>query len=179
MRGVRRAGRQLLQHLEVSPAPGEQSLPPPLRAQARAVPIKIWLVSMHKGRTLRETPLSLLTSLLRVGCSLVQLTSGTEAARAQTPDDSAAVAGVVEHYHSALAKGDGAAALGHLAEDAVVVESGIIESREEYRSHHLPAEIGFTRAVKEIRSPVRVKIQGDVAWATATAGPGVPITGDV
>jgi ketosteroid isomerase-like protein len=133
------------------------------------VPIKIWLVSMHKGRTLRETPLSLLTSLLRVGCSLVQLTSGTEAARAQTPDDSAAVAGVVEHYHSALAKGDGAAALGHLAEDAVVVESGIIESREEYRSHHLPAEIGFTRAVKEIRSPVRVKIQGDVAWATATS----------
>jgi ketosteroid isomerase-like protein len=74
----------------------------------------------------------------------------------------------VERYHKALAHGDSAAALALLSPAAVIVESGRIESFREYRSHHLPADIAFARAVKATRSPVGVTVKGDVAWTTAT-----------
>ncbi len=82
--------------------------------------------------------------------------------------DSAAVASVVDRYHRALESADSAGALALLASDAVILESGGIETREEYRSHHLPADIAFARGVKSVRSPIRVVVQGDVAWATST-----------
>jgi ketosteroid isomerase-like protein len=98
---------------------------------------------------------------------------GVASARPPTADvagsDSAAVATVVERYHRALESGDSVAALALLASDAVILESGGIETREEYRSHHLPADIAFARAVKSVRSPVRAVVRGDVAWATSTS----------
>jgi ketosteroid isomerase-like protein len=109
-----------------------------------------------------------LTLLVLCGgpASLITLTAP---ALAQTPADSAAVAAVVERYHHALAEGDSITALAQLAEDAIIVESGSIESRQEYRAHHLPADIAFARAVKGTRSPVRVSVRGEVAWTTATS----------
>jgi ketosteroid isomerase-like protein len=76
---------------------------------------------------------------------------------------------VVERYHQALVDGDSLAALALLAQDAVILESGGLESREEYRSHHLPADIAFAGAVKGTRSPVKTWTRGDVAWTTATS----------
>jgi ketosteroid isomerase-like protein len=90
-------------------------------------------------------------------------------AMAQTTNDSAAVAAVVERYHRTLKEGDSVAALAQLADDAIILESGAVESLEEYRSHHLPADIAFARAVKGTRSLVRVVVRGDVAWTTATS----------
>jgi uncharacterized GH25 family protein/ketosteroid isomerase-like protein len=84
-------------------------------------------------------------------------------------DDSAAVASVVERYHAALASGDTATAMSLLAAGAVILESGGIESREEYRSHHLLADIEFARAVPRDRGPLRVWTRGDVAWAASTS----------
>ena len=83
--------------------------------------------------------------------------------------DSAAVASVVERYHRALESADSVGALALLASDAVILESGGVETREEYRSHHLPADIAFARAIKGVRSPIRVVVRGDVAWATSTS----------
>jgi ketosteroid isomerase-like protein len=100
---------------------------------------------------------------------LVPITARAVPAFAQSQVDSTGVAVVVNRYHRALAEGDSAAVLALLAEDAVILESGGIESRQEYRSHHLPADIAFVRAVKGTRSPVRVHVRGDVAWATATS----------
>ncbi len=97
------------------------------------------------------------------------LTGRPTPALAQATGDSAAVAAVVERYHTALAAGDSAAALAQLAEDAVILESGGMESRQEYRSHHLPADIAFAKSVKGTRSPLRVVVRGDVAWTTATS----------
>ncbi|MET0397356.1 MAG: nuclear transport factor 2 family protein [Longimicrobiaceae bacterium] len=92
------------------------------------------------------------------------------AAPAMRPaSDSAAVAATVERYHRSLASGDSAAALALLTTDAVILESGSAESRAEYRSHHLPADIEFARAVPSQRGPLRVKVQGDAAWATSTS----------
>lgn len=83
--------------------------------------------------------------------------------------DSAAVASVVAKYHEALAMGDSAAALALLADDAVILESGGVETRAEYRAHHLPGDIRFAKAVPSKRGTVNVKIHGDVAWTTATS----------
>lgn len=83
--------------------------------------------------------------------------------------DSAAVAAAVHRYHAALAAGDSAAALALLAPDAVILESGGVESRAEYRSHHLSADIEFARAVRSEQGPVRVRVKGDVAWASSTS----------
>ena len=83
--------------------------------------------------------------------------------------DSAAVAGVITKYHEAMAAGDSAAALALLTDDAVILESGGIETRAEYRSHHLPADIGFAKAIRSQRGPVHVRVQGDMAWASSTS----------
>ena len=83
--------------------------------------------------------------------------------------DSAAVVDVVHRYHEALTAGDSVAALDLLAEDAVILESGGIESRTEYRSHHLQSDIAFARAVSAERGPIRVSIRDDVAWAASTS----------
>lgn len=83
--------------------------------------------------------------------------------------DSAAVAAVIERYHDALATGDSSLALALLADDVVVLESGGVETREEYRSHHLPADIQFARAVPSTREAPRVVTRGDVAWASSTS----------
>ena len=56
-----------------------------------------------------------------------------------------------------------------LAEDAVILESGGVETREEYRSHHLSSDIAFARAISSTRGAVRVTAQGDVAWATSAS----------
>lgn len=83
--------------------------------------------------------------------------------------DSSDVANVVARYHDALATGDSATALSLLTSDAVILESGDKETREEYRAHHLPGDIQFARAVRGERSPLRVTIRGDVAWVSSTS----------
>lgn len=84
-------------------------------------------------------------------------------------EDSAAVVATVERYHAALTAGDSAAALALLAPDAVVLESGGMETREEYRGHHLPADIEFARAIHSERGPIRMTVRGDAAWAWSTS----------
>lgn len=83
--------------------------------------------------------------------------------------DSAAVAAVVSKYHQALTTADSAAALALLSEDATILESGGVESRAEYRSHHLPADINASRTSRAQRGPVHVRIHGEVAWTTTTS----------
>jgi ketosteroid isomerase-like protein len=114
-------------------------------------------------------PLPPLAAILRLSGVLVSLTALASPAISQVPSDSMAVAGVVDRYHRALAAGDSAAALALLSPNAMILESGGVETLREYRSHHLPADIAFARAVKGTRSPVQVTVQGDVAWTNATS----------
>lgn len=87
----------------------------------------------------------------------------------QREGDSAAVAMTVERYHAALSSGDSTAALALIGPRAVILESGGVETREEYRGHHLPGDIEFARAVKSVRGPIGVVVRGDVAWASSTS----------
>lgn len=103
---------------------------------------------------------------LVIGCALAALVATPASAQS---GDSAAVVEAVERYHQALEAADSAAALALLTPDVVVLESGGIESRAEYRSHHLAADIEFARSVTTVRSPIRVVVLGDVAWAASTS----------
>ena len=85
-----------------------------------------------------------------------------------TQTDSLAVVGVVDQYHRALSDGDTVTVLSLLANDAMILESGDVETREEYRSHHLLMDVEFARAVRSMRGPVHVLKQGDAAWAIST-----------
>jgi len=83
--------------------------------------------------------------------------------------DSAVVATVVNDFHAALSRGDSATALALLAADAVILESGSVESRSEYRSHHLAEDIKFAKAVGSKRGRLQVTIEGATAWTAATS----------
>ena len=65
-------------------------------------------------------------------------------------NDSSDVAATVIAYHSAIAAGDSAKGLALLAPDAVIVESGGIETREEFRAPS-PSRYGV-RASREERA---------------------------
>jgi ketosteroid isomerase-like protein len=120
---------------------------------------------------MRTLPLSLLVLLvLTPAVVAAQQVQSADAAQVRpAADDSAAVAAVIDRFHDALAAGDSVAVLAMLTADARVLESGGIETREEYRSHHLPADIAFAQAISSRRSPLRVTVRGDVAWATSTS----------
>ena len=102
------------------------------------------------------------------------LATGSSSALAQheahhAGGDSAAVAAVVAKYHEALAAGDSTGALTLLHDDAVILESGGVETRAEYRSHHLPGDISYAKSARSQRGPIHIRIRGDVAWSTATS----------
>lgn len=117
--------------------------------------------------------------VMALGCvftpaTLLSQGFGSEAGAVSLPQmtpvsDSASVAATVAAYHRALAAGDSATALSFLAEDALILESGGMETRVEYRAHHLPSDIEFARAIQSTESSVRVKVRGDVAWAASTS----------
>ncbi len=86
-----------------------------------------------------------------------------------TSADSAAVAATVERFHRALAEADSAGALALLTPDVQILESGGMEDRAEYRSHHLGSDIEFARAVASRRGAMSVRVHGEVAWVTSTS----------
>lgn len=101
--------------------------------------------------------------------TLVFHVHGSDRTGSSQSRDSADVAAAVHAYDRALGAGDSTAALALLAPDAVILESGGIETREEYRSHHLPGDIAFARAVPSQGGAVGVRVRGDVAWAWSTS----------
>ena len=113
-------------------------------------------------------------SLALAVVAALALAAGTAAAQHDAShhvatSDSAAVVAVITKYHEALAAGDSATALALLTDDAVILESGGIETRAEYRSHHLPADISFARTAHSQRNHIRVQVHHDMAWAAASS----------
>lgn len=85
------------------------------------------------------------------------------------PGDSAAVVAAVSGYHAALERGDSAKAMALLTNDAMILESGDVESRAEYRSHHLSSDMKFAQAIRGTRVVRRVTIAGDAAWVASSS----------
>lgn len=115
--------------------------------------------------------LSISKNIHRLVCIVaVLLAAQVFPAQAQkTNADMAAVEKTVRSFHEALAAGDSNGALQLLAPDVVVLESGGLETREEYQSHHLAGDIEFAQVVTTRRSAIQVTVSGDVAWASSTS----------
>lgn len=111
-------------------------------------------------------------AVLQVGSAAADPGASPGQPAAQDPGqdpDSAAVVAVVDAFHTALEEADTAAVRRLLAENVIVQEGGGVETRAEYFSHHLPADMAFAGAVSGERNPVAVEVQGDVAWVASTA----------
>jgi len=83
--------------------------------------------------------------------------------------DSTAVAQVVQAFHHSLEAGDSMEVTQLLAEDALILESGDLENRKEYLSHHLSADMAFAASAERTAESVRVTIVGDVAWVVSSS----------
>src|ERR1700682_2186246 len=95
--------------------------------------------------------------------------SGTATWSETASSDAGAITAAVDGFHDALRRGDAKAVMEFLAPDAVIQESGAAETREEYEKHHLIEDIAFSRAVRSTHSVSNVRIEGSVAWVTATS----------
>src|SRR5688500_4796203 len=76
-------------------------------------------------------------------------------APASGPEAEAAVTGVLDTFYGAMKTGDTVTAMSVIAPDALFVESGKLETREEYEKNHLPADIAFEKQVTGQRGPLR------------------------
>ena len=83
--------------------------------------------------------------------------------------DSTEVVRTIRRLDELLASGDSLGVMALLTDDAIVLESGGIESRTEYRSHHLKSDTEFARAIRSERTIRGVTIRGDVAWVSSTS----------
>lgn len=113
-----------------------------------------------------------LQSICLVSLSIT-IAGAVDSSRAQpsqeADSDSAAVGTIVDQYHQALVSGDSAGAASLLAPAAIVLEGGGMETRAEYLSHHLSADIAFAQAVTRERGFTTVTVRGDVAWVASTS----------
>lgn len=106
---------------------------------------------------------------LRVFAFVYSVTAGSAAAAQAAPSDSGSAVAAVERFRAALAGGDSTTALAMLAPDAIILESGDVETRAGYRSHHLPADIEFARAIPGTHTLKSVIVHGDAAWVSSTS----------
>lgn len=83
--------------------------------------------------------------------------------------DSTAVVAALDAFHAALVLGDTVAVKALLHPSATILESGGVETRAEYLSHHLPGDMAFASAVQRDRAVRRLIIAGDVAWVVSTS----------
>ena len=81
--------------------------------------------------------------------------------------DSLSVAGVVEQFHAAVVAADSAVAADLLTAEALILESGGQETKEEYLSHHFFGDAAFLAATT--REPVtsQLSLAGDAAWVVS------------
>ena len=92
-----------------------------------------------------------------------------------TATDEADVKATLEAFYGAMKTGDTVTAMAQIAPDAMFVESGRLETREEYEKNHFPTDFAFEKQITGKRTPWRVTIKGDTAWVIASTtyqGPG-------
>ena len=77
--------------------------------------------------------------------------------------------GALDAFHHALEEGDGTGALDWLADDAVVLEGGVAQSKTEYARHHLASDMAFLSKISSERlSRTRLSADGATTVVTRT-----------
>jgi ketosteroid isomerase-like protein len=99
----------------------------------------------------------------------IVLIAAAAAVLAATPIAAQNPEAVVAAFHGALASGDSSQALALLAPDVLIYENGAVEtSRDEYRSHHLPADMAFAASTTREVVAQSGGQSADVAWLTSS-----------
>ena len=110
---------------------------------------------------------------LAVGIGVTMSPSLRAARRAPRPalasTDSATAVATVDRFRNALARGDSASVLAVLAPDAMILESGEVETRDAYRRQHLPADIEYARAIHGTHALAAAVVHGNSAWVSSTS----------
>ena len=122
-----------------------------------------------RSGTVGEWDVDWTTFVFRTATGLPGRSAGEVALPARHRSDSADVIRTVHAFRAALTRGDSAAALALLAPDVSIIESGGVERLAGYRSHHLPEDIAFARAVPTESAPPQVTLAGETAWVTSTS----------
>lgn len=112
-----------------------------------------------------------LNGLTLAAIALMPVSTGANASMqtqtASQPSSMSEAAKTTAHFHQLLARGDSAGTARLLAPDAVIQESGDLETRAEYIAHHLGADIAFAKAVPSKRTVVETRRESDVVWVVA------------
>ena len=98
--------------------------------------------------------------------AVASVTVNTAAAQPARIDSAAAVAAVAQ-FHGALAASDSVLAISLLADDATIIESGAIQSRADYLSHHLGADMKASQGSKGVRTVMKVTVVGTMAYVVS------------
>lgn len=107
-----------------------------------------------------------LLALAVVGAPLCAVADPAKAPAQQAPLSApvAEAARVLDAFHAALGRGDTAAALALLADDALIFEEGGAErGKAEYAAHHLAADAAFAQAVPSTRARRTGHSHGELA----------------
>lgn len=105
------------------------------------------------------------TTLLASLCLI--LTASVSRGEPAAPD-ATAITTAAEGFHKALSAGKPDQVMALLQPDALIVEGGTVQTRDEYQSEHLSADIAYARAVPSTQRSAVVRQEGDVAWVTTT-----------
>lgn len=97
-----------------------------------------------------------------------------------TVEDSAAVVQVLERFREAIINNNREKASDLLTEDARILESGGIETKEEYLSHHFHSDGKFLSAMEREVQSQKVETNESTAWvSTASRMHGTYDDGDI
>ncbi|MDQ6735141.1 MAG: nuclear transport factor 2 family protein [Nitrospirota bacterium] len=99
--------------------------------------------------------------------SALGLTAAATASAQPARTDSANVLAAIEQFHDALAASDSVLAVSLLADDAAIIESGAIQSRADYLSHHLGADMKASQGSKSVRTVMKLTIVGTMAYVVS------------
>ena len=106
-----------------------------------------------------------LAHVLALALGLTLAPQHTRAQQPQTPD--AEVRALAQAFSDALARGDSTAALALLHADVLILEGRNTETKEQYRSGHLAADIRYAASVKRETLREGVTLLGESALYTS------------
>jgi ketosteroid isomerase-like protein len=132
------------------------------------------LYLLQRPRTLRisASPSTFPFMHRRAIAVLVIACFGSRISAQAAPADSLAVVATVAAFNAAMAAGDSARVVSVLAEDLLVIEGGVIETRAEYVAHHLAADIKASQTRTAEHTILKVSVTGSAAYVvTRTVTP--------
>jgi ketosteroid isomerase-like protein len=109
-----------------------------------------------------------MTRRFLVAAAIVTLCNANLTAAEPPADKAAAVTEAVKAFHRALKEGNADAAMEILAPDALILESGHTQTREQYGAGHLQGDMALMRSASVTHSDFTIKQETGIAWTTQT-----------